>query len=88
MHGYQTADAPHRFGQCNGSGGGFFEIFDDQRRNSSRVDLLIRAQHNRKTMGENKLFEEVMQSPIQSPDNHKDSPTKRQSQKEKSESTE
>ena len=44
----------------------FFEIFDDQRRNSSRVDLLIRAQHNRKTMGENKLFEEVMQSPIQS----------------------
>ena len=24
-------------------------------------------------MGENKLFEEVMQSPIQSPDNHKDS---------------
>ena len=24
LHGYQTADAPHRFGQCNGSGGGFF----------------------------------------------------------------
>jgi hypothetical protein len=44
----------------------FFEIFDDQRRKSSRVDLLIRAQHNRKTMGENKLFEEVMQSPVQS----------------------
>ena len=44
----------------------FFEIFDDQRRKSSRVDLLVRAQHNRKTMGENKLFEEVTQSPIQS----------------------
>lgn len=44
----------------------FFEIFDDQRRKSSRVDLLIRAQHNRKTMGEHKLFEEVKQSPIQS----------------------
>ena len=44
----------------------FFEIFDDQRRKSSRVDLLIRAQHNRKTMGKHKLFEEVMQSPIQS----------------------
>jgi hypothetical protein len=44
----------------------FFEIFDDQRRKSSRVDLLIRAQHNRKTMGEHKLFEEVMQSPMQS----------------------
>ena len=44
----------------------FFEIFDDQRRNCSPVDLLIRAQHNRKTMGENKLFEEVKQSPIQS----------------------
>ncbi|MBI5308370.1 MAG: IS4 family transposase, partial [Planctomycetes bacterium] len=36
------------------------------RRNCSPVDLLIRAQHNRKTMGENKLFEEVKQSPIQS----------------------
>jgi len=44
----------------------FFEIFDDQRRKSSRVDLLVRAQHNRKTMGENKLFEEVAQSPVQS----------------------
>jgi hypothetical protein len=44
----------------------FFEIFDDQRRKSSRVDLLIRAQLNRKTMGEHKLFEEVMQSPVQS----------------------
>jgi hypothetical protein len=44
----------------------FFEIFDDQRRKSFRVDLLVRAQHNRKTMGEHKLFEEVMQSPVQS----------------------
>ena len=24
LHGYQTADAPHRFGQCNGSGGRIF----------------------------------------------------------------
>ena len=44
----------------------FFEMFDDQRRKCSRVDLLIRAQHNRRTMGEYKLFEEVMQSPVQS----------------------
>lgn len=44
----------------------FFEIFDDQRRKSSRVDLLVRAEHNRKTMGENKLFEEVAQSPVES----------------------
>ncbi|MCF6155517.1 MAG: hypothetical protein E3K36_09750 [Candidatus Brocadia sp.] len=43
----------------------FFEIFDDRRRKSPRVDLLARAQHNRKTMGENKLFEEVMQLPVQ-----------------------
>lgn len=44
----------------------FFEIFDDQRRKSFGVELLIRAQHNRKTMGDHKLFEEVMQSPVQS----------------------
>jgi hypothetical protein len=36
----------------------FFEIFDDQRRNCSRVDLLIRAQHNRKTIP--KLIENSM----------------------------
>ena len=62
----------------------FFEIFDDQRRNSSRVDLLVRAQHNRKTMGENKLFHAVADT---DPDNHKDSPAKSESQKEESEST-
>jgi hypothetical protein len=43
----------------------FFEIFDDQRRKSFGVELLIRAQHNRKTTGNHKLFDEVIQSPAQ-----------------------
>lgn len=43
----------------------FFEIFDEQRRKSYGVELLIRAQHNRKTTGNHKLFDEVIQSPVQ-----------------------
>jgi len=43
----------------------FFELFDDQRCNCSKVDLLVRAQHNRSTTGENTLFETARQSPIQ-----------------------
>ena len=43
----------------------FFEIFDEQRRKSFGVELLIRAYHNRKTTGDHKLFDEVIQSPVQ-----------------------
>ena len=43
----------------------FFEMFDDQRRNSSSVDLLVRAKHDRRTTGEHKLFETASQAPIQ-----------------------
>ncbi len=42
----------------------FFELFDDQRNNCSKVDLLVRAQHNRSTTGLNRLFETVKQSPV------------------------
>ena len=45
--------------------GDFFEMFDDQRCNSSSVDLLVRAKHDRSTTGEYKLFETARQSPIQ-----------------------
>jgi hypothetical protein len=45
--------------------GDFFEMFDDQRCNSSSVDLLVRAKHDRGTTGEYNLFETVRQSPIQ-----------------------
>jgi len=45
--------------------GDFFEMFDDQRENSSSVNLLVRAKHNRSTTGEYKLFEAVRQSPAQ-----------------------
>ena len=45
--------------------GDFFEMFDDQRENSSNVNLLVRAKHNRNTTGEYKLFEAVRQSPAQ-----------------------
>ena len=45
--------------------GDFFEMFDDQRCNSSSVDLLVRAQYNRGTTGEYKLFETARQSPVQ-----------------------
>lgn len=42
----------------------FYELFEDQRRNSFDVDLLVRAKHDRKTTGENKLFETVRQTSI------------------------
>jgi hypothetical protein len=42
----------------------FFKLFDDQRYNCSKVDLLVRAQFNRSTTGEHKLFETARQSPI------------------------
>ena len=43
----------------------FFEMFDEQRQNP-RVELLIRAQHNRKTAEPFKLFEAVRQMPVES----------------------
>ncbi|MDA2931468.1 IS4 family transposase, partial [Acidobacteria bacterium AH-259-O06] len=43
----------------------FFELFDEQRRNPS-VDLLVRAHHSRKLMGEDlTLFESVREAPVQ-----------------------
>jgi hypothetical protein len=45
--------------------GDFFEMFDDQRKNSASVDLLVRAQYNRGTTGEYKLFETARQSEVQ-----------------------
>jgi hypothetical protein len=41
----------------------FFELFDEQRTNCSNVDLLVRANHNRNTTEEHKLFESVRLSP-------------------------
>ena len=43
----------------------FLDLLDDQRCNCSKVDLLVRAQYNRSTTGELRLFETVRQSPIQ-----------------------
>jgi hypothetical protein len=43
----------------------FYELFDEQRR-SRRVDLLVRAKHDRATSDELHLFESVRQSPVQS----------------------
>ena len=43
----------------------FYELFDEQRR-SRRVELLVRAKHDRATGEELKLFESVRQSPVQS----------------------
>ncbi len=45
--------------------GDFFEMFDDQRCNSSSIDLLVRAKHDRGTTGEYKLFETARQAPVQ-----------------------
>ena len=42
----------------------FYELFAEQRR--SRVELLVRAKHDRATGEELKLFESVRQSPVQS----------------------
>jgi hypothetical protein len=43
----------------------FYELFDEQRR-SRRVDLLVRAKHDRATSEELHLFDSVRQSPVQS----------------------
>ena len=43
----------------------FFELFDEQR-NKPRVELLVRAKHNRKTDADLTLFEAVRQSPLRS----------------------
>jgi hypothetical protein len=43
----------------------FFELFDEHRDNCSNVDLLVRAQHDRKITGEDKLFDTARQSPVQ-----------------------
>ena len=43
----------------------FFELFDEHRDNCSNVDLLVRAQHDRKITGEDKLFDTVRQSLVQ-----------------------
>jgi hypothetical protein len=42
-----------------------FELFDQQRRQGSSVDLLIRAKHNRRTTGADKLFETMQKAPVQ-----------------------
>ena len=42
----------------------FFELFDEQRRHP-RVDLLVRAKHDRRTTGELNLFDTVWESPVQ-----------------------
>ena len=44
--------------------GEFFEVFDEWRRNP-RVDLLVRAKYDRRTGKELKLFETVLQTPVQ-----------------------
>jgi len=41
----------------------FFELFDEQRRNST-VELLVRAKHNRSTTEEGKLFDAVKQTEV------------------------
>ena len=43
--------------------GDFFEMFDDQRLVSQDVGLLVRAQYNRKTTEDDKLFDSVKNSP-------------------------
>lgn len=43
----------------------FFELFDEQRK-KPRVELLVRAKHNRKTDADLTLFEAVRQSPLKS----------------------
>ena len=40
-------------------------MFDDQRCNCSSVDLLVRAQYDRETTGEYKLFDTARRSPVQ-----------------------
>jgi hypothetical protein len=42
----------------------FFEMFDDQRNNSTGVKLLVRAKHDRATNGEYKLFETARRAQV------------------------
>lgn len=42
----------------------FFELFDEQRRQGGRVELLVRAKHDRTTTGDDKLFEALRQSAV------------------------
>jgi len=42
----------------------FFELFDEQRK-SAKVELLVRAKHDRVMSAEAHLFEAVRQSPVQ-----------------------
>jgi hypothetical protein len=42
----------------------FFELFEEQRQ-SSAVDMLVRAKHDRSTNGDLHLFESVRQTPVQ-----------------------
>ena len=44
--------------------GDFFELFDEQRTHCSKVDLLVRAKHNRNLSDDEKLFDKVRQSPV------------------------
>lgn len=43
----------------------FFELFDEHRNNCSSIDLLVRAQYDRRITGEHKLFEAARQSAVQ-----------------------
>ena len=43
----------------------FFELFDEQRVHCRKIDVIVRAQHNRNTLGELKLFDTVKASPVQ-----------------------
>jgi hypothetical protein len=42
----------------------FFELFDEQRRTCSGVELVVRAKHDRVTTGDKKLFETLRGSPV------------------------
>ena len=44
----------------------FFELFDEQRK-TGKVDLLVRARHDRTMLDDTRLFDTVRQSPVQSP---------------------
>jgi hypothetical protein len=44
----------------------FFELFDEQRK-TGKVELLVRAKHDRTMLDDTRLFDAVRQSPVQSP---------------------
>jgi len=45
--------------------GDMYELFEEVQRSRNRVPVLVRAQHNRALIGsENKLFDEIKQSPV------------------------